>query len=191
MPAAPKPTTGKSKAAGQKFFIDFSGPAADGILDAAGFEKFLHDRIKVDGKPGQLGDVIKVSKEGEGRINIVASIPFSKRYVKYLSKKYLKRNQLRDWLRVVATSKGECGRRDEGHWETRSMLTLARISFYVYALLSQQTASRSDTSTSAAPPRTTRSKRSRDKRLDNGPGHNLFLLFVGHERRFQELVLLM
>lgn len=108
MPAAPKPTTGKSKAAGQKFFIDFSGPAADGILDAAGFEKFLHDRIKVDGKPGQLGDVIKVSKEGEGRINIVASIPFSKRYVKYLSKKYLKRNQLRDWLRVVATSKGEC-----------------------------------------------------------------------------------
>lgn len=67
MPAAPKPTTGKSKAAGQKYFIDFSGPAADGILDAAGFEKFLHDRIKVDGKAGQLGDVVKVQREGECR----------------------------------------------------------------------------------------------------------------------------
>lgn len=65
MPAAPKPTTKATKAAGQKYFIDFSGPAADGILDAAGFEKFLHDRIKVDGKPGQLGDVVKVQREGE------------------------------------------------------------------------------------------------------------------------------
>lgn len=63
--AAPKQSTKGSKPAGQKYFIDFSGPAADGILDAAGFEKFLHDRIKVDGKPGQLGDVVKVQKEGE------------------------------------------------------------------------------------------------------------------------------
>ncbi|CAO1633963.1 unnamed protein product [Parajaminaea phylloscopi] len=104
MPAAPKASTGKAKAVGQKYFIDFSGPAADGILDAAGFEKFLHDRIKVDGKPGQLGDVVKVQREGEGKINITTTIPFSKRYLKYLTKKYLKRSQLRDWLRVVATS---------------------------------------------------------------------------------------
>lgn len=32
-------------------------------------------------------------------------IPFSKRYLKYLSKRYLKKNNLRDWLRVVASSK--------------------------------------------------------------------------------------
>lgn len=41
---------------------------------------------------------------GEGKINITTTIPFSKRYLKYLTKKYLKRSQLRDWLRVVATS---------------------------------------------------------------------------------------
>jgi len=34
-----------------------------------------------------------------------ADIDFSKRYLKYLSKKYLKANNLRDWLRVVADSK--------------------------------------------------------------------------------------
>lgn len=28
------------------------------------------------------------------------------RYLKYLTKKYLKKNNLRDWLRVVANSKG-------------------------------------------------------------------------------------
>ncbi len=100
MPAAQK-TANK----GEKYFIDFSGPASDGILDAAAFEKFLHDRIKVDGKAGQLGDVVTVTREGEGKIWINTTIPFSKRYLKYLTKKHLKRNQLRDWLRVVATSK--------------------------------------------------------------------------------------
>lgn len=30
---------------------------------------------------------------------------FSFRYLKYLTKKYLKKNNLRDWLRVVASDK--------------------------------------------------------------------------------------
>lgn len=53
------------KAGTNKFFIDFSGPANDGILDASAFEKYLHDHIKVDNKAGQLGDAIKVQKEGK------------------------------------------------------------------------------------------------------------------------------
>jgi large subunit ribosomal protein L22e len=48
-----------------KFFIDFSGPANDGILDAAAFEKYLHDRIKVDGKAGNLGDNVTITREGK------------------------------------------------------------------------------------------------------------------------------
>ena len=39
------------------------------------------------------------------KINVNSDIDFSKRYLKYLSKKYLKANNLRDWLRVVADSK--------------------------------------------------------------------------------------
>ena len=90
---------------GNSFFIDFSGPANDRVLDGDAFEKFLHDRIKVEGKAGQLGEAVKISREGEGKIWIKTSIPFSKRYLKYLTKKFLKRAELRDWLRVVATSK--------------------------------------------------------------------------------------
>jgi len=58
------PVAATKKASAQKYFIDFSAPANDGILDAASFEKFLHDRIKVEGKAGQLGDVVKVQREG-------------------------------------------------------------------------------------------------------------------------------
>jgi large subunit ribosomal protein L22e len=70
----------------------------------ASFEKFLHDRIKVDGKAGVLGDAVVISRD-KNRLNIVAEAPFSKRYLKYLTKKYLKKQQLRDYLHVIASNK--------------------------------------------------------------------------------------
>ncbi|KAA8646354.1 60S ribosomal protein eL22 [Aspergillus tanneri] len=79
-------------------------PVNDKIFDLSAFEKFLHDRIKVEGRVGNLGDKIAISQAGEGKIEVVAHIPFSGRYLK--TKKYLKKQQLRDWLRVVSTSKG-------------------------------------------------------------------------------------
>lgn len=42
---------------------------------------------------------------GEGKIWVNTNVAFSKRYLKYLTKKHLRKQQLRDWLRVVATSK--------------------------------------------------------------------------------------
>ena len=46
----------------------------------------MKERIKVDGKAGQLGDKVSVSKEGEGKLVVTANGPFSKRYLKYLTK---------------------------------------------------------------------------------------------------------
>ncbi|KAI4827698.1 hypothetical protein KUCAC02_031076 [Chaenocephalus aceratus] len=71
-------TGGKRKKQILKFTLDCTHPVEDGIMDAANFEQFLQERIK---------------------------LPFSKRYLKYLTKKYLKKNNLRDWLRVVANTK--------------------------------------------------------------------------------------
>lgn len=101
----PKAQVGKSSATKHKFVIDYSKPASDGVFDGADFEKFLHDRIKVDGKAGQLGDSVKVVRDGNTKITVTSNIPFSKRYLKYLTKKFLKKNSLRDWIRVVASSK--------------------------------------------------------------------------------------
>ncbi|KAG2023342.1 60S ribosomal protein L22 [Coprinopsis cinerea AmutBmut pab1-1] len=102
----PKAPANKAAAASKhKFVVDYSKPAADGVFDGADFEKFLHDRIKVEGKAGQLGDNVKIVRDGNTKITITANIPFSKRYIKYLTKKFLKKNSLRDWIRVVATSK--------------------------------------------------------------------------------------
>ncbi|KKY15610.1 putative 60s ribosomal protein l22 [Phaeomoniella chlamydospora] len=101
------PTTkGKAAKVTSKYTIDASQPVNDKIFDISAFEKFLHDKIKVEGRVGNLGDTITISQAGEGKVEVVAHIPFSGRYLKYLTKKYLKKNQLRDWLRVVSVSKG-------------------------------------------------------------------------------------
>merc|ERR1719238_1767749 len=98
-------TVTKAKAQRVKFVLDCSAPVDDNILDPAGLEKFFQDRIKVNGKTGNLGEAVAISRE-KSKIVVNAELPFSKRYLKYLTKKYLKKQQLRDFLRVIATSKG-------------------------------------------------------------------------------------
>ncbi|KAJ2612569.1 60S ribosomal protein L22 [Coemansia sp. RSA 1365] len=94
----------KAKRPNHRFVIDVSAPANDKILDVPAFEKFLHDRIKVQGRTNNLGDAVVISRAGN-TIVVEAKIDFSKRYLKYLTKKFLKKNMLRDWLRVVAKGK--------------------------------------------------------------------------------------
>ncbi|XP_068598537.1 large ribosomal subunit protein eL22 isoform X2 [Brachionichthys hirsutus] len=92
-----------------KFTLDCTHPVEDGIMDAAKFEQFLQERIKVNGKAGGLGGglgggVVSIERS-KSKIGVNSEVPFSKRYLKYLTKKYLKKNNLRDWLRVVANTK--------------------------------------------------------------------------------------
>merc|ERR1712054_70363 len=94
----------KAKKVVLHFSIDCSVPVKDGILDPASLEKFLKDRIKVNGKAGVLGDKVTVARNNT-KITVDAVAPFSKRYLKYLTKKFLKRQKLRDYIRVVATEK--------------------------------------------------------------------------------------
>ena len=106
---APTTTGNKKKIGGGapiKFTIDCSRPVADEIFDIAAFDTFLHDRFKVDGKSGNLGTSVEIRRERD-RIIVSAApgVSFSKRYLKYLTKKYLKKNQLRDWLHVIASDK--------------------------------------------------------------------------------------
>jgi len=87
-----------------KLFIDCTHPVEDGIMNCADFEKYLHERIKVGGKTNNFGKELTMERQ-KTKIALTSDVPFSKRYLKYLTKKYLKKNNLRDWLRVVASAK--------------------------------------------------------------------------------------
>ncbi|MBN3282029.1 IF5A1 factor, partial [Polyodon spathula] len=87
-----------------KFSLDLTHPVEDGILDSGNFETFLKEKVKVNGKTGNLGSVVQIARL-KNKINVTSEKQFSKRYLKYLTKKYLKKNNLRDWLRVVSSDK--------------------------------------------------------------------------------------
>lgn len=75
-------------------------------------EKYLHDKVKVAGKAGNLTDSVTITKHGvKGGVatglQITTTIEFSKRYLKYLTKRFLKKNKLRDWLHVVAVTRNK------------------------------------------------------------------------------------
>ncbi len=96
----------KAKKEHFKFKIDIKEPVDDDVIVLEDFADFLKQRIKVNGKKGNLGEVVSVSSENKSSsIVVTAEPPFSKRYLKYLTKKYLKKNNIRDYLHVIASDK--------------------------------------------------------------------------------------
>ncbi|XP_038180348.1 60S ribosomal protein L22-like 1 [Arvicola amphibius] len=86
-----------------RFHLDLTHPVEEGIFDSGNFERFLQEKVKVNGKTANLRNVVHIERL-KNKITVVSEKQFSERYLKYFTKKYLK-NNLRDWLRVVASDK--------------------------------------------------------------------------------------
>merc|ERR1712212_225219 len=84
-----------------KFQIDCRQPVEDGIMNIADFETFLQQKIKIGGKKNNSNNSQFTLERNKHKITMHAEVLFSKKYLKYLTKKYLQKNSLRDWLRVV------------------------------------------------------------------------------------------
>ncbi|OMJ84189.1 hypothetical protein SteCoe_14741 [Stentor coeruleus] len=97
---------GPQKKVNLKFSIDCGKVVEDKVLIMRDFEKYLRERIKVEGKKGNLGTAVNLSSSASA-INLHSEIPFSKRYLKYFTKKYLKKVKIAEYLRVVATEKSK------------------------------------------------------------------------------------
>ncbi|KAF2597592.1 hypothetical protein F2Q68_00012159 [Brassica cretica] len=73
-------------------------------MEIASLEKYLQERIKVGGKAGALGDSVSITRD-KSKITVTSDGQFFNIYLKYLTKKYLKKHNVRDWLRVIAANK--------------------------------------------------------------------------------------
>ena len=96
---------GQKKEAGPEVHSGLYPFVKDGIMDSTSFEQFLQERIKVDGKAGNLDGGVLTIERSKNKIAVTSEVPFSKRHLKYLTKKYLKKNNLGDWLAIVINSK--------------------------------------------------------------------------------------
>merc|ERR1712088_168897 len=92
---APTNKSKKSKKSELKFTIDCTQPVDDSILDIANFNAYLKEKIKANGK---LDNLENITIENTPKQLIVTA-------KWYFSKRYLKKNSLREWLRVVADDK--------------------------------------------------------------------------------------
>ena len=71
-----------------RFVVDWAIPDAEGIVKWDDLVAYFQDRIKVKGKAGVLGDDVKVTRE-KAKLIVTSEIEMSKRYIKYLTKKFL------------------------------------------------------------------------------------------------------
>jgi hypothetical protein len=98
--------TKKTEKATRTFVVDCATPTENGVFDPESYVKYLVEHIKVDGHLGNLGELISVTTEGT-KVVVVSSTKFSGKYLKYLTKRYLKKNQIRDWIRFISVKKNQ------------------------------------------------------------------------------------
>ena len=94
----------KPKKSTWKFNLEFTHPVEDGIFYSGNVEQFLREKVKVNGKTGNLRNDVRI-EHFKNKIIVTSQKQFSKRYLKQLTKTYLKKNNLCDWLCVVASDK--------------------------------------------------------------------------------------
>ena len=101
----------KAKVTYKVYSVDFNSPCSNNLLTLESAEKYLKSNFKVNGLKGKLGETIKVAttdKKDNRKNTVVISVDnkvqFSKRYIKYLVKKFLRREGIVRYLTVSSTS---------------------------------------------------------------------------------------
>eukprot|EP01060_Flectonema_neradi_P004703 TRINITY_DN1308_c0_g1_i5.p1 TRINITY_DN1308_c0_g1~~TRINITY_DN1308_c0_g1_i5.p1 ORF type:complete len:139 (+),score=34.98 TRINITY_DN1308_c0_g1_i5:96-512(+) len=88
--------------------IDCSIPCSDELIDAETmkkFEAYITENLKINGKTGQLGNKVKITLADNQILITKFQVLFAKRYLKFLTRKFLKREKLRDYFRPVSSAK--------------------------------------------------------------------------------------
>ncbi|KAA0185868.1 hypothetical protein HAZT_HAZT002319 [Hyalella azteca] len=66
-------------------------------------KRYLDQNFKVNGKRHNLENITLGLNEEAHTISVESTIPITKKYVKYLTQKYLCKHHMRDWVRVLST----------------------------------------------------------------------------------------
>ena len=90
----------------KKYTIDFSAPISNNLLTLESISKYLQLNMKINGLKGKLGDSIKISVADKNNIMVQVenTLEFSKKYLKYLTKKYLKKEGIEKFMTINANS---------------------------------------------------------------------------------------
>ncbi len=104
-------TQKKKERSYKKYTVNFDEPVTSSLHSLEAAKKYLDDHIKVNGVKKNLGESVRISvmdkKEKQKNTILVQAdtkMKFSKRYIKYLVKKFLKRENIANYLRVISST---------------------------------------------------------------------------------------
>merc|ERR1719427_1802188 len=95
----------KTKTVVMTFKVDCAAPVEDDIIKTVKLVEFFKANLKLKGKAGNLGDKIQVNADGTTVKVISNGGRMAKKYLKYLLKKWLYKQKLRDYVRIVTSDK--------------------------------------------------------------------------------------
>lgn len=94
----------------RRYTVDFNSPVTGNLLSLESAQKYLESNIKVNGVKKNLGEAVRVGtsdkkdkQKNTVEIRVDNKMKFSKRYIKYLVKKFLKKENISLYLRTVAS----------------------------------------------------------------------------------------
>ena len=96
------------------YSVDFNSPVENKLMSLEACKKYLENNIKVNGiklnkKPSDSVKVSQSQKDNRNKnsisVTVDTNLKFSKRYIRYLLKKFLKREGIVKYLVVASTGK--------------------------------------------------------------------------------------
>lgn len=84
--------------------LNFLECVNDNLFTSEEVKEHLVNKLKIDGKIGNLKDKVDLKVSGNN-VQIISTIKFRKSYLKFLAKKFLFKKNLSDWVRVVSDQK--------------------------------------------------------------------------------------
>lgn len=86
------------------FTVDCASPVSDKFFELADFVEYLQKHMKVGKLRNNLANKVQIESDAnEKQVKVTASVKYSKRAVRYYTRKFLKKQNLRDRFRVIAT----------------------------------------------------------------------------------------
>ena len=88
-----------------KHTVDLGVAIDDSLVQISEFVDYIKSNLKVNGNKGALGEDIVVSANGTKQSMVTSRVRLGKRYNKYLTKKFLKKIGISDYIKINATEK--------------------------------------------------------------------------------------
>ena len=89
-----------------EYVIDCSSPVSDKFFELQDLVEYLEKKMKVNGLRNNLAGKVEIEKKDEEKTVLVkASVKYGKRGCRYYVRKFLKKQNLRDRFRVIASAK--------------------------------------------------------------------------------------